>query len=727
MSSPFLSSEEKIRGIKHQFRHQTLNGMGFNFLGDTPVSLLAIYFGATNTEIGYLSAVLYISGLLLSFTPKLLAGKNIVRVQYLAWLIRGFVCIPYIALFFIDGRPAVLLIIVTYTLFCCTRIVGASLYQPIIRMISTNRTRGEVLAASSLRFQIATTFSKAISFLVTSLKQLTGITGILILGMAGIVMNTLSAFEIRKIPCKEKIHYKKGRNVFAIFKESFKIRNLRYLLLLSFLNAALIVLFGFIIPLLSRDAGFSTSEIFLASITAALATILSAYFSRNFADRIGSRPLIVGVLILLSFSSLIWALSGFITYKPVYYIIMFLSTFFLRANDLLIGRLIVGSLPEKDSVGFSSMINFFIAFVALFAGITGGKLADLSRASVIIDYQSNYIYTFLFAFILCIISLFFTIKIREQGSLSPAEAASIIFSPSKLSTYINIGKLYSVEDPLQRKTLLMNIGMDNSKLATDEIRSILFSPLSNDKGLMITSLFSNPRPVLLPELLNEASEPNSYHQLKAIFALGAYPCKQTEEVLLKLLDNHDSAVASNAAKSLGRIGHKEQLEKVRKMASEAVGIWNNLNLIIALKNMDDTGRYLSGVFNKDKVLSGSMFNQTIYSLYANILEFEPPLADIYQSRNMKKGQGLQDFLDESREEEAFFKYHQDFLLWFNNDNYNGIWSKSKEIVNSINTDPYFEHLKESILTFPPERSEYDDALAAVYFTYQLLKMSSEGL
>ncbi len=723
MSSPFLSSEEKQRGIKHHFRHQFLNGLGFNFLGDTPVSLLAIYFGATNTQLGYLSAVIYASGLLLSITPKLLSGRNIAHVQYMAWLIRGLICIAYIALFFIDGRPAVLLIILSYTLFCGVRIVGASVYQPIIKMISTKRTRGEVLSASSMRFQVATAVSKFVSFVVTSLKQLPGVSGILFLSFAGIVLNTLAAFEIRKIPCREKIYYKKGRNIFSIFIESVKNRNLRVLLFLSFINAAIIVLCGFIIPFLRLDAHFSDSEIFLVTIAAAIGTILSAYFTKSFADRLGSRPLLIGVIVLLSVSSLLWVFSGFISFKPVFYIFMFLLTFFLRANDLLIGRLMVNNLPEKDSVGFSSMMNFFIAIIALSAGFTGGRLADLSGSPGIIDFRNNYVYTFMLVFVFCILSLVLTWRVNEKNSLSPGEAASIIFSPSRLTTYLNIGRLYSTENPMQRKTILLSIGMDNSRMATEEIRTILASPLSSDKGEMITSLFSNPRQALLPEITAIASEPDSYHQLKAIFALGAYPGESTEETLLKLLDSPDPAVVSNAAKSLGRIGHTGELERIRKIADEPAGIWDKLNFIIALKNMDHEGKYLSEVFNKDRLNSGSVYNQTIYSLYADVLDFQPPLADIFQSGNIEKGSELRDFLDESREEEAFYKNHREFLEWFKSEDFENIWSKCRYIAEGIEADIYYEYLKQSIINFPPDKSSYDDALAAVYFTYQLLKMS----
>jgi hypothetical protein len=278
---------------------------------------------------------------------------------------------------------------------------------------------------------------------------------------------------------------------------------------------------------------------------------------------------------------------------------------------------------------------------------------------------------------------------------------------------------------MDRQTILLNIGKNNSRMATEEIRSILYNPLSNDKGQMITSLFSNPRAALLPDLLREAADKGSYHRLKAIFALGAYPGDKTEEFLLSILDEDDRAAASNAAKSLGRIGCISPLEKVEGQASRAEGIWNRMNYIIALKHMDQSGSFLSKLFSSSGAGESNSSSQTIYSLYAGLLDLEPPLSDIFQSRNMKKGAGLRDFLDEARGEELFYESHQEFKLWFKNDEFINIWNRCKEFIRNREVPLYFNHMKNSLLSYTPELSSYDDALAAVYFTYQLLKISSQ--
>ncbi|MDR1893170.1 MAG: HEAT repeat domain-containing protein [Spirochaetales bacterium] len=733
MDSPFLSPEEKKQGLKYHYRHQIFNGIGYNFLGDTSVILLAIHYGASNTELGYLSSVIYAAGLLLLILPRIFNGFNIVRLQFGLWIFTGALCLAYFALFWTAGRPAVNLILVVYTLFSGLRILGTSFYQPILRMLSTNQSRGKVVGTSSFQYQLAMTFSKFISYLVTAIKGLPGAVGVILLQGVGIVFNTLAGYQLKKIPCREVLRCSPGRNIFILFKESMRNREFRANMILVWLNTAQYVLYGFATVLLRRDAGFSSSEVFLFSITMGLAFMSAAIFTRFFADQIGSRPLALGSNLLLAINSLIWA---FTTSKGLLpnLIYGYTSFFFLRSNDLLVSRLIVRTLPEEDPLSYSNMINFFIALAALAAGYIGGKLADLPALLPRFLYANNFTWTFLFSFLICVLHLGICLRVRDQGSLSPQDAALILFSPSNLSTYQHISRLMDEQDSFERNSLLINIGLNASKLATQEIRNSLFTPLSADKGMLINSLYSHPRPILLPELLREASEPYSYHRLRAIFALGAYPGKASEELLLRLLEESNPSVVSNAAKSLGRIGCAAALDRIRLKAGEAREIWDELNFIIALAELDKTGEFLRGVFDEKKAERGSVYNQTLYSLYAQVLKMTPSLSSIFQHRNMKKGQGLRDFLDEARENKKFLASHYDFLVWFREDDYLSIWRRCGDILSgglalaSLEGErplpPYYRPLRESLLTFPPEKSGYDDCLAAVYFCYQLLTLEN---
>ena len=170
MLTKFLSEEEKQNGRNRVYKFQALNGMGFNFMGETPVYLLAIHFGASNIQLGYISSVIFLTGFILVALPRMLAGKNLIKVQSTAWLIRGFFVLLYLALFFLEGRPAVLLILIVYTLFCAARTVGVVIWNPLMKMVTNSQNRGEVIAQGNIANQSASVISKLISFIITSFQ-----------------------------------------------------------------------------------------------------------------------------------------------------------------------------------------------------------------------------------------------------------------------------------------------------------------------------------------------------------------------------------------------------------------------------------------------------------------------------------------------------------------------------------------------------------------------------
>ena len=90
----YLSRSERRAGGRLFLRFSGYNGLGISFLGDATVTLLAIYFGAGNMELGLISAMMYISGIVLLVVPRIFKGKNVVIVGFWAWICRGIVCLP---------------------------------------------------------------------------------------------------------------------------------------------------------------------------------------------------------------------------------------------------------------------------------------------------------------------------------------------------------------------------------------------------------------------------------------------------------------------------------------------------------------------------------------------------------------------------------------------------------------------------------------------------------
>ena len=66
----YLSDKEKRIGQKHMYRQEVFNGISFSLMGETVVYLLALYFGAGNFALGYLSV--FLAGIITSRRPRML-------------------------------------------------------------------------------------------------------------------------------------------------------------------------------------------------------------------------------------------------------------------------------------------------------------------------------------------------------------------------------------------------------------------------------------------------------------------------------------------------------------------------------------------------------------------------------------------------------------------------------------------------------------------------------
>jgi len=729
MQTKYLSEEERQEGKSRLYRFQALNGLGFNFMGETPVYLLAMHFGASNIELGYISSVIFLTGVILLFLPRYLAGRNLIKVQSTAWFLRGLFVLLYMLLFFMEGRPAVVLILVVYTLFCSARMIGVVIWNPLVRMVTTSQNRGEVLAVGNIANQSASVVSKLFSFIMTSFQFFSGIIGILLLQILGVFMNSTASWQLRQVPCRETVEYKKGRNIFVILVESLKRQDRFFPLMIKWVFISIMVINGLTIVFIRKEAGFSANFVFLYTMGIALANILSGVFGRTFADRIGSRPLLIGMNIFLAMTYLVWMLLPISAARPlpvpVVFILGFMTNFFLLASNVLIARVIVNSMPEKDNFGYNAMINFVMAVFSLVAGVAGGVVIDLGQKTSL-SLPNPFSFLFFTAVVLSVLLVILSLFLREKGSLSARETMSILFSLEGLRAYNFIGKLNATDDPVKKRTVVMSMSLNNAPIATEEIRSIIASPLSPVKAEVIKNLFNNPRPELVDDLLREAEDNGSYQQVNAIFALGAYEGEKVERPLLRLLDNRDPLVRSQAAKSLSRIGHRESLPRIRALAGEARLPWEKINYLIALKNMDPAGSVFRDTFTTVGSAEGGSLKQSYYSVTADLLDMKPDLSDIYGSENQKRGSFLDAFLELTRDKQDFYRYHRKLHDWFTGEDWQAIADFCLTVLadlkpEGIEPDSPPENLLQSVRSLCLKGlGEYDDALAAVYFSYQLM-------
>ncbi len=730
----YLSDAEKRIGQKNLYRSEIYNGMGFSMLGDTIVYILAVSFGASNLALGYIASAMYIVGVVLPVMSRVFRGRNVVKVQTMTWIVRGFVSLGYLALLWMDGTPAVILLLTVYTLFSFARLIGVVMYDYTFKTITSNRTRGRVIGNANVAFQSSTVIARFVNFIVTSIGSLSGIVGLIGLQMVGVVSNTVAASYLSRIPCRATVEYKKGRTLFNVLSESMKNSHTRSRLLVFWYYMSVTVIMGMTIAFLRKVVGLESNIIFLYTIVISGSVILAGSFCTFFSDRLGSRPLIIGngIALIIAFAG--WMVVPSDAEMSVYFVLGFTSNFFLANVNILIRRLLAAVIPDNDPVGFNSMTNFMIAFFALFSGLFGGYLANVSEQVGLFSagLGNPYSITFGLALLFALLALITTLMLKEKGALSTKDATQLMFSLHGLRAFINIDRLEKEKDPVKRKSLLLSLGKNLTGFATTEIRATLANPFSDDRAEVIRGLFDRPRNALVEDLISDAFSADSYTQNEAVYALGAYKNSQKAEQALKyLLDNGSPLIRSNAAKSIARVTRSTvYLQKVEQMSTTAVTILEELNYLIARNIMDKEGAFLEDLFLSARQGKGVRFRQTRYTMIAFFLKSTPDLGELFEQKNLLHSDFLYEFLEESRDVAEIDQQRMAIVSAFSNREWERIWSICFAMVRDIEVkDSRYTHLLKGILkgqNLSHEQTDSEDALAVLYFSYQVKKVSLDG-
>ncbi len=731
-STLYLSEKEKAIGLKHMMKEEVYNGISYNLLGGTFVYLLAIYFNAGNFSLGYISSVLYIAGAVLPIMPKLFNKKNIVKVQSTAWLLRGLVSLLYVLLIFLDGKFAVLCLLGIYTLFSIFRVIGIALNDFTIKSISNSSNLGRIVGNINIAYQSAAIIVCCIAAVYLGVLNLSGILPIIILQVIGAIINTFSAREMSKIPCRRTITYKKGRGITKVLKEALQNESRRRRLILRWISSALTVGFAMIVPFLRIYVGFNNSEILFYTAACGISSLLAGIVNKQLSDRLGSKPICLISSIIYLFFQLAWVACPISLGFGFFFALGVTSNFFLLIAYFSVFRLISAVIPDSDAISFNSMNNFIIAIIALATGFINGFLANIN----VLDHLSTNIffndYSLMF-FFLTVLNLFFisyVAKLKETGAYSSSQTAKILFSRHGIQAISKIERLSHTFDPYKRRLLLFSLGTNTNTLATYQLKSILASPFSVDKKEIIRSLSIRPRKALVPDLIKLAQNDEESSQIEALIALGAYKNNTVAiEALESMLNSKWSSVRSVASKSLSNITNdKNLLMKINELSKSASHIDEEIDFLIAKKNLDKEGCFYEDFFDPIKQQRGVTFRQTRYSVLASLLHLgSPALANLYGNINLGNyNSAIIDFLSDSLDVDIIFNNYEQISEAFLNKDNEIIKKYSLEILNK-NTktkDIKIIHIKKGLLkinNFEIFQVDIQDMIALFYFSYAIAK------
>ncbi len=733
MATSDLSRQDRSRGLYYYYRHVFLNEIGFTFLADYAIILLGICLGATNTQLGFLISAMSAAGLVILLAPILFGGLRLIRTYVLLWFLRGLCGTLYLTAIFIPDRFSdwrIIFLLAGYCGFAICHNLSWPMKQTLEKSLIVTGECGAIQNHIGNIMNRGKLAAVTCCFILLSIPVFTGQRGLMLLCIAGITANTLSAWMLSRIRINERVESVSG-NAFRSLLENFRYRNTIATALLYWGSLVLMIALYFLIPTFDKVSDLPFNRIFAYSIATAAALAAAGYGMRKFTTKLGNKTLLVFALLA------VMAIGLLLTAMPSYThwgFLMLTGTVAIMTTGLvsmLISRLLQECIPSVNKMGFTSILNFFGAIAAVTAGYGFGKAADLEISAII---RLPHTYSIVFAgmttvaFLMLLCAMFI---LRESSSPQDESAGQLFFWPDSLKSALLMDSLReNARKPELEKLVLTQVTMSTSGLDTEEIRRRLKSPLMRVKEDLINSLFFCPRPELKQELIEEAADTESWWRKAAVFALGAYPGTDTEKTLFRIYNEESSPyLKSLAASSLARIGNCELLEELRaKLFSHTeLDVETTLNLIVAISLMDKEGTHLSEMFKISNLCSSAKFRQHVLVLFSRRLGGDPGMDHFLYLENLEQYKGVDELIGEIISIPEFCSALPQLKSSFRSANHAYLLQWCHNLLEPLPLTGSLAYLRQGIGQLREhQHPSKDDTMAAVFFTWLLLNRYHAG-
>ncbi len=715
----FLSRREKEKGRRSYLLYTFVNGLGYSFLAETIIYLLAMNYGAGNMQLGYISSAVYLTGIVVFFVPLVFRNVRIIRLFFVAWMLRGVVSLAYGFTPFLAEEGAVWLIIGTYTLYCLLRNTAYPMNHVLQGYITKPSERGRYSSHVITILYASMTLSRLFSFSTLTWFGERELEGIFFLLALGIILNTAASLSITRIPVRQTIQSKSFTEAFSSFRRYLGDSQHRVLILLYCSGMSLFVLFGFTVPFLRRVLEIPSNLIFVYTTLNFAGVIMTSRFIRPYLDRFGSKPVLILGNIVLLILSLFWIsapagmpLAGFFT-------LGLFTMAFMGLNRLLLDRLIVNSIPGDDRIGFTAALAVVFSFYSLFTGMAGGALADLSqhfRGGIFHEYSL----TFLLLALAALGNVILAVLLKESGSLTAAQFLDLFTHPDKLKTIKRLEKLKNSSSSTRTEMILIELEADPTHLATREIHSRMKQPGLRDKEMIIRSLFSNPRPELEDDLISEALDTDSWWRQSAIFALGAYSGRRVKNTLRKIFRESGPYFQSVAAKSMARSGDFSCRHQINELLEKKnLDVRTYMNLVIAVSMMEHDGAFWSKIFRLLKESSSHRFQQSLLIIGSARAGFSPSLEEYFYELNLGMRDGFHSLFEDLVDFDLRDGEYEELKAMVEDEDFYGIWSFCRAKCKGIDLLEPYEILRQEIRSYRKRSITPTMAMAGIYFSFRL--------
>ncbi len=633
------------------------NGFGYPFIIEAVIIMLALHYGASDLQMGFIFAAPHLTGFAAVFAPQLLRGVDMSAIWSRMWWTRGLIAILYLLIPLVPGISGdfrVWLVILVLYLVGVARALGMTVYVPVIKALTPQREIASTMARVMTSTQTGTLLCRVTAFFWLGSGLFSEHASLLGLIVLGIVSNSYTATLVGKLPATGEMEGSSISGVFQVIGELARKRATRRVAVLTLVQTAMFIFAGYTVSYCSKVMQYDSTRIFLLMLAGSIVSIAATHMLKIIGERITTRLLLLLSTMLSGGCALLWALPGLLPGSGNYWFYCLLFPLTGVGASVAATKLMA---LQSEYLPKNSAARVAIAFQLL---TLAGGLASLGLVQLVQTRQScwlgqqlhalpggSYVHPYSGLFLVWALAaggVWLIVRSLPRQAARPLHEELSLLLPQNLydlyRTYTLSG--YNHDGMRGRGRLVLEgVMLNSSALSRHLLHESLHTSETSRRYSALRMLVCRPQAEVLPEVLAEAADTGSPFRYEALTALGFMECREALPLLRQLQDDRDPAVATCALKSLLRLNEDIPEEQVLRLWDRCPSNHTRWGLVAGLADADRLCALLNLLNRELPVTTSPVWSAMLLQMTAEVRDAKADMVDVLDAERDRRGAGLE--------------------------------------------------------------------------------------
>ena len=675
-----LSAYKIKQGRRIYDIYNIVNSFSYALVTGNTITLYALLLKANTTEVGLLTAFMYLSFFAIPIGKLMVRRFSIMQTFGLTWLLRTASLLPILAIPLLVTlgyeRYALYCLLLAVGFFNFFRGVGMIANNPVIRILAPGKDRSSYIVRISLTNNLAALLATVL--LAWLLRLDASVHTYNFTSIIGILLGFIGSLLLFKIPepqsAKPRQHVATATSVtqnrlarqeaasdqrFAFFnhvRTAFKDANFRRFVLAFFIvSLGIAMIRPFVIVYAKEVYGRKDSAATVLTVYSLVGALGVGFLMHLIIDRIGAKPIFI-IFTAISAFSLIPALFAPGLASAGMVATVFLVLFTMISNIGFVGQdnssqaYFFSMVPEEALMDLSMLYYCILAITGGLGSILGGSILDFLRLQGLSPLASYRLF-FLTVIVIILIGITFQRKLLNLGSYRVSETLSVLLSPRDMRALSLLHKLDRHESLASEERILNALGEIASSVSCDQLLHYLESPRFSIRIHALTALYSMPsinakaREVVLKELVHGEFTTAPL----AAKILAKFKVQQAVEPLRAALESRDYYLVGEAMVALAELSDSNSQSKIAFLIADAENPALILKGIQALEmfNADSSPTLILDILRRENI-APTLESEALLAL-ASLMGIQNDFYYVfekYRNENQSPSRILEEILDE---------------------------------------------------------------------------------